>query len=136
MASDLRSLLMFQRGDAEEAMRFYADVFAGTIGDVQRFGAGEQGTEGKIKQARLTIAGRQLQFLDSPAVHGFDFTPSISLYVLCDTAEEIDAAFARLAEGGEVLMPLDNYGWSARFGWVKDRFGVSWQLDLAPARDA
>ena len=43
---------------------------------------------------------------------------------------DADDAFERLAEGGSVLMPLDNYGWSTRFGWVKDRFGFAWQLDV------
>jgi predicted 3-demethylubiquinone-9 3-methyltransferase (glyoxalase superfamily) len=136
MARDLKPLLMFQRGDAEEAMRFYADVFAGTISGIERFGPGEQGAEGKIKQATLTIAGRELQFLDSPPVHAFDFTPSVSLYVLCEDVEEIDSTFVRLAEGGQVLMPLDNYGWSTRFGWLKDRFGVAWQLDVARECDS
>lgn len=131
MPRDLKPLLMFQRGDAEEAMRFYADVFAGTIGAIERFEPGEQGAEGKVKQATLIIAGNELQFLDSPPVHAFDFTPSVSLYVLCEDVDEIETAFERLAEGGQVLMPLDNYGWSARFGWLKDRFGVAWQLDLA-----
>ena len=131
MARELKPLLMFQRGDAEEAMRFYADVFAGTIGAIERFGPGEQGAEGKVKEATLIIAGNELQFLDSPPVHAFDFTPSVSLYVLCEDVDEIETAFERLAEGGQVLMPLDNYGWSARFGWLKDRFGVAWQLDLA-----
>ncbi len=132
MPRELKPLLMFQRGDAEEAMRFYADVFGGTIGVVERFGAGEQGVEGTIKRATATIAGHELLLLDSPPVHAFDFTPSVSLYVLCEGPEEIEAAFSRLTEGGQVLMPLDDYGWSERFGWVKDRFGVAWQLDLSP----
>jgi predicted 3-demethylubiquinone-9 3-methyltransferase (glyoxalase superfamily) len=135
MPRDLKPLLVFQRGDAEDAMRFYADVFAGTIGDIKRFGPADQGAEGKIKQATLTIARRQLQFLDSPPVHSFDFTPSVSLCVSCEDVEEIDDAFERLAEGGSVLMPLDNYGWSTRFGWVKDRFGVAWQLDVPAETD-
>jgi uncharacterized glyoxalase superfamily protein PhnB len=52
--------------------------------------------------------------------------------VSSEDAEEVDAAFARPAEGGEVLMALDSYEWSPRFGWVKDRFGVAWQLDVIP----
>jgi uncharacterized glyoxalase superfamily protein PhnB len=43
---------------------------------------------------------------------------------------ELNRAFKRLAEGGEILMPLDNYGFSRKFGWTNDRFGVSWQLNL------
>ncbi|MNY59438.1 3-demethylubiquinone-9 3-methyltransferase [compost metagenome] len=51
------------------------------------------------------------------------------------TEAELERIFARLAEGGEVLMPIDDYGFSARFGWLNDRFGLSWQLNV-PAGDA
>ena len=49
---------------------------------------------------------------------------------LGDTAEELDAAFASLSADGRVYMPINNYGFSKRFGWCADRFGVSWQLNL------
>lgn len=62
--------------------------------------------------------------------HAFDFTPSMSLFVEMDDAQALDTAFARLSEGGNVLMPLDDYGFSPRFGWLVDRFGLSWQLSL------
>ena len=48
-----------------------------------------------------------------------------------DSAAELERVFAMLADGGQVLMPLDDYGFSKRFGWLNDRFGVSWQLNLA-----
>lgn len=48
----------------------------------------------------------------------------------CQDEAELDRAFARLSEGGQVLMPVGNYGFSSKFGWVSDRFGVSWQLNL------
>ena len=67
---------------------------------------------------------------DSPPVHDFTFTPSFSIFVDVASAEELDRLFAGLSEGGAVLMPLDEYGFSRRFGWVNDRFGVSWQLNL------
>lgn len=60
--------------------------------------------------------------------YGFSFTPSISLYVTCDTEEEIDRVFDRLAQEGSILMPLAAYPFSKKFGWVADRFGVTWQL--------
>jgi len=62
--------------------------------------------------------------------HQFTFTPSISLFVDCDSETELEELFSRLSAGGAVLMPLDNYGFSTRFGWVNDRFGLSWQLNL------
>ena len=49
----------------------------------------------------------------------------------CDSEEEINNAYTKLADGGELLMPLDRYPFSKKFGWVQDKFGVSWQLILA-----
>jgi predicted 3-demethylubiquinone-9 3-methyltransferase (glyoxalase superfamily) len=69
--------------------------------------------------------------IDSPAQHAFSFTPSFSLFVECASEEELDRMFAALLEGGQALMPLGNYGFSRKFGWLNDRFGVSWQLNLA-----
>lgn len=60
----------------------------------------------------------------------FTFTPSMSIFVDCENEAESNQAFQQLSEGGKVLMPLDNYGFSKKFGWVSDRFGVSWQLNL------
>jgi predicted 3-demethylubiquinone-9 3-methyltransferase (glyoxalase superfamily) len=73
---------------------------------------------------------QQVNCIDSPVKHAFTFTPSISLFVDCESEAEIDDLFSKLSAGGQVLMPLDNYGFSTRFGWVKDRFGPSWQLNL------
>ena len=54
----------------------------------------------------------------------------MSLWVDCDNSDEVQRLFERLSDGGFVFMPLDNYGFSTRFGWVSDRFGVTWQLNL------
>jgi predicted 3-demethylubiquinone-9 3-methyltransferase (glyoxalase superfamily) len=51
--------------------------------------------------------------------------------VECGSEAEIDGYFAALIQGGQAMMPLDNYGFSRRFGWLADRFGVSWQFNLA-----
>jgi predicted 3-demethylubiquinone-9 3-methyltransferase (glyoxalase superfamily) len=69
--------------------------------------------------------------IDSPVKHPFSFTPSMSLFVDCESEAELEAVFVQHSTGGSVLMPLDNYGFSTRFGWVNDRFGESWQLNLA-----
>jgi predicted 3-demethylubiquinone-9 3-methyltransferase (glyoxalase superfamily) len=58
------------------------------------------------------------------------FTPAVSIHIDCEDLQEIGRLFTALSETGEVLMPLDNYGFSEKFGWVSDRFGVSWQLNL------
>jgi predicted 3-demethylubiquinone-9 3-methyltransferase (glyoxalase superfamily) len=122
---------MFE-GTAEEAMNFYVSLFPDSeIGEIERYGPGDQGVEGSIKIAAFTLAGRDFICIDSPIKHEFSFTPSISLFVDCKDKMELEEAFSRLSSGGAILMPLDNYGFSARFGWVNDRFGVSWQLNLA-----
>ena len=68
--------------------------------------------------------------IDSTIQHAFTFTPSMSLFVRCDTEEDIDAVFAKLSQDGQILMPLGEYPFSPKFAWVSDKFGVSWQLSL------
>jgi predicted 3-demethylubiquinone-9 3-methyltransferase (glyoxalase superfamily) len=121
----LTPFLMFQNGDAEEAMTFYTGLFAD--GEVVSL---ERKPEGGIQLAVFSIAGQQVRCIDSPPVHEFGFTASVSLFVRCDSREELDKLWAGLVEGGSALMPLDDYGFGP-FGWTNDRFGVSWQLSLA-----
>jgi len=66
--------------------------------------------------------------IDSPSVHEFTFTPSISLFVDCESVEEIEKLYSALSKDGKEFMPLGEYGFSEKFGWCQDRFGVSWQL--------
>ncbi len=125
------TFLTFQKNDAEEAMNFYVEIFDDSeIIAVQRWGAGGPGTEGTIMNAVFTLKGQKFMCSDSPPIHDWDFTPAVSNYVECDHEEEIQRLFGRLSEKGKVAMPLDNYGFSTKFGWVIDRFGVSWQLNL------
>ena len=121
---------MFE-GVAEQAMNWYVLLIKNSrLVNVERYGAGETGSEGTIKRADFVLGGQTFICIDSPVKHGFTFTPSISIYVDCEDAAEIEYLFGELSAGGAVLMPLDNYGFSTRFGWVQDRFGVSWQLNL------
>jgi predicted 3-demethylubiquinone-9 3-methyltransferase (glyoxalase superfamily) len=69
--------------------------------------------------------------IDSNVKHQFSFTPSFSIYITCDTEEEINTLYQQLMDGGQALMPLGDYGFSKRFGWLNDRFGISWQLNLS-----
>jgi predicted 3-demethylubiquinone-9 3-methyltransferase (glyoxalase superfamily) len=122
--------LMFE-GRAEEALTFYA----GTIPDsrivsIDRWSADSPGREGEVLRAHAVIAGQPVMAHDSFINHGFTFTPSISFYVECADEAEIERLAATLSEGGAELMPLGDYGWSRRFGWFSDRFGISWQLNL------
>ena len=132
MARAVLPFLMFD-GVAEEAMKAYVSLFGDSeITHIERYGPGEPGAEGTIKRAEFTVSGQRLMCIDSPIKHDFGFTPSMSLFVECENEEELDHAFVQLSAEGTVLMPLGNYGFSAKFGWLNDRFGVSWQACLQP----
>lgn len=133
MARTAATVLMFD-GVAEEAMFFYCSIFRGAeIEDVSRYGPQDGPLEGKVRQARFRVGGHNLICFDSPVEHDFGFTPSTSLFVDCSSPAELEAAFSQLLQDGVELMPLGEYGGGTRFGWLTDRFGVSWQLSLAAA---
>ena len=126
---------MFE-GNAEEAMQLYTSLFAGSeILNITRYGPGESGDEGSVMLASFSLGGQEFLCIDSNIKHEFSFTPSTSLYVNCESEEEIDRLFHTLSEGGKVLMPLDRYPFSEKYAWINDRFGVSWQLTLAKEED-
>ena len=133
--TQIKTFLMFsgeRHGKAEEAINFYVARFRNSrIDSLRRHGPGEGESEGTVLMATFTLNGQQFMGMDSAAPHAFNFTPSVSLFVECETEEEIASLFESLAEAGQVLMALDKYGSSRRFGWLNDRFGVSWQLNLA-----
>jgi predicted 3-demethylubiquinone-9 3-methyltransferase (glyoxalase superfamily) len=126
--SSLAPCLMFvgdQLGRAQDAMDLYASALPGAeVLHVQRAEAGH------VEYARMRIAGAEVVLMDSPAPHRFGFTPAVSLFVDLDDEAAVDSAWAVLSERGAVLMPLQAYPFSPRFGWCNDRFGVSWQLRL------
>jgi predicted 3-demethylubiquinone-9 3-methyltransferase (glyoxalase superfamily) len=118
-----------QYGRAEEAMNFYVSVFDDArVLEIERFGAEE--AESGIQQARFLLAGREYIAMDSGYEHQFTFTPAMSLFVDCDDERQLDDAFATLSDGGTILMELQPYPFSPKFGWLQDRYGVSWQLNL------
>ena len=126
--------LMFcgpHKGQAEEAITLYVSLLKNSqIISIDRYGANEHEPEGTVRLARFTLAGREYMAIDSALEHNFTFTPAFSIFVTCDDAPELETLYETLDAGGAVLMPLDNYGFSRKFGWVNDRYGVSWQLNL------
>ncbi|ALX48509.1 VOC family protein [Lentibacillus amyloliquefaciens] len=123
--------LMFQDGKAEEAMNFYTSLIEDSaITSIVRYGADEGGEEGTVMQASFTLKGREFMCIDSVPIHNFNFTPSFSIFLTCESEEELDRLYEKFLEDGEALMPLDDYGFSKKFGWVNDRYGISWQLNL------
>lgn len=119
-------------GDASAALALYASIFSAfRVESIERYDPAAPGAEGLVKRADVSFAGHAIVVIDSPVKHAFTFTASTSLFVECENESELNSAFAKLSAGGQVFMPLDNYGFSSRFGWCSDRFGVSWQLNLA-----
>lgn len=113
-----------QAGRAEEAVRLYASVFeSSSVGEILRYGRGEgPEREGAIKHATFTLEGQTFGAMDSALGQEFTFNEAVSLMRLCQTQTEIDRFWASLtADGGQESM----------CGWLKDKFGVSWQI--APA---
>ena len=132
MTLSVSTHLMFY-GAASEAMELYQSLFDEfKIQEILPYGDSDGEMAGKIKIAKVKFADQDLILIDSPPVHDFAFTPAMSLFVDFDDTADLDHAFDVLSSRGVVFMPLDNYGFSPRFGWVQDRFGVSWQLNLKP----
>jgi len=124
--------------NAEEAAAFYTSLFADSyIGKTLLYS--EEGQEitgkapGSVMTVDFTVAGYRFTGLNGGPQ--FAFTPAISFYVTCETEGEIDTLWARVSEGGMALMPLAQYDWSEKYGWVQDRFGLTWQLALGQLAD-
>ncbi|MCY3885326.1 MAG: VOC family protein [Gammaproteobacteria bacterium] len=129
MSHIVTPFVMFQGKNAQEAIDFYVDVIPDSkVEEIQLWGDANPAFADEIMFATVTIGGQKVRFSDSPIEHAFDITPSISFFVECATEEEIEELATKLQEGGAVLMPMDSYGFSEKFTWVVDRFGVSWQL--------
>ena len=107
-------------GKAEEAINFYASVFPDSkLGRVLHYGKGEEpDQEGTIKHAGFTLAGREFAAMDSAHDHSFGFNEAVSFMVGCDTQQEIDYFWDSLSAVPE----------AEQCGWLKDKFGVSWQV--------
>lgn len=122
--------LMFQ-GHAEEAMNHYISIIEDSeITSITRYGPNQPGAEGSVMHATFSLKGQTFMCIDSNVKHDFTFTPSFSIYLTCESEAEIEKVYGALIDGGGAMMPLDNYGFSQKFGWLADKFGVSWQLNL------
>lgn len=104
-------------GNAEEAMNFYTAIFKNSrAGDVMRYGEAGPGPEGTVMSVTFQLEGQEFFALNGGPV--FKFSPAISFFVNCETQEEIDGFWAKLSEGGE----------TQQCGWLRDKFGVTWQI--------
>ena len=104
---------------AEEAMKFYTTIFKNSkIGNITRIGDEVPGPKGKVVTASFQLAGQEFMALNGGPVEGFKFNESISFFVNCETQSEVDELWEKLSAGGE----------EGQCGWLKDKFGVSWQI--------
>jgi len=104
-------------GKAEEAMNFYVSVFKNSkVVRVSRYGEAGPGPKGTVMSATFELDGQQFYALNGGPQ--FTFTPAISLFVNCETQQEVDELWDKLSEGGK----------KERCGWLKDKYGLSWQI--------
>ena len=130
MSTKITTFLMFN-GQALEAMNFYTSLFDNSEIKYKRlYQAGEAGKEGTVMSALFSLNGQDYMCVDSVAQHDFNFTPAISLFVHCASETEIDKLYNALSKDGKILMEMGNYGFSKKFGWLEDKYNVSWQLNL------
>lgn len=131
--------LMFE-GSARDAVEFYVRTFSPVVGDtaivsLDLYGPDGPGTPGTVAACTFTIAGQSIRAYDSFVHHAFSFTPAVSFFVELPTPQDVRTLAAALGTDGHELMPPDDYGFSALFAWVSDRWGVTWQLNAATAVD-
>lgn len=117
--------------EAEEAVGFYTSLFresrVGTISRYTETGTDIHGQEeGSVMTVEFEVEGQKFIALNGGPV--FSFTPAISFIVNSPTKEEVDELWEKLSAGGTALMPLGSYPFSERYGWIQDKYGVSWQL--------
>lgn len=113
--------------EAKEAAMFYTGLFDHS--KLLNVTVLENTPSGDAEMVSFELAGQQ--FMAISAGPYFKFNPSISFMVLCASAEEVKALGKALSEGGSELMPIGEYPFSKRYGWVQDRYGLSWQLMLS-----
>ena len=104
-------------GKAEEAMNFYTSIFKNSkVGRVTRYGEAGPGPKGTVMSATFQLEGQEFMALNGGPQ--FTFTPAISFFVNCETQQEVDELWEKLFEGGK----------KDRCGWLKDKYGLSWQI--------
>lgn len=111
------TFLWFEDGEAEEAANFYISIFKNSkITNIVRYGEAGPGPEGSVMWVTFQLEGQEFYALNGNPQ--FKFNEAISLFVNCDTQEEVDKLWDKISEGGMELGP----------GWVKDKFGLAWQI--------
>lgn len=132
MAATIIPHLWFD-GAAEKAAETYVALLPDSgIDTVSRYGKAGFEVHGQPEGQAMTVAfrvgGQKMLALNGGP--GFQPTPAVSYFLTCADTSVLDRAWAALGAGGQIRMPLDAYPWSPRYGWIDDRWGMSWQLAL------
>ena len=124
--------------EAEEAARFYTSVFPDSkMGHISYYG--KEGfeihgqPEGKVMSVNFNLCGQEFQGINGGPL--FKINPSLSYFVVCETEKETDNLWNTLVKGGSVLMPLEKQDWSEKYGWLQDKYGLTWQISLGKISD-
>lgn len=121
------------RGNAEEAMNFYANALGGNIAYIQRYGdspmPSDEDYKQKIMHGRFVFGDNLIMISDVFKGQEVSTNGNIQLSVDVAENEQLEEVFNKMAEGGKVTMPLQDTFWGARFGMLKDKFGVSWMFN-------
>jgi predicted 3-demethylubiquinone-9 3-methyltransferase (glyoxalase superfamily) len=110
-------------GNAEEAINFYTSIF-----DNSKINSFSRMPDGKVLTGSFQLNGQNFAAINGGSM--FQINPSISFYVACETVEEATSIWHKLIEGGSDMMTFDTYPWSEKYGWLKDRFGMTWQITV------
>ncbi|MBI4964535.1 MAG: VOC family protein [Desulfomonile tiedjei] len=110
--------------EAKEAARFYTSIFRES--KVSYAATIHNTPSGTVDVITIELSGQEFTLISAGPF--FKFTPAVSLLVACDTKEEVDALWHELSQGGSALMELGEYPFSEKYGWIQDRYGLSWQL--------
>ncbi len=123
VAQKITPTLLFantSHGRAEEAIHFYTSIFENsTITGILKYQAGESEPEGTVKHVMFNLLGQRFMAVDS-TLHSFSFNEAITIIINCQTQAEVGYYWDKLKEGGE----------EGPYNWLKDKFGVSWQVEL------
>jgi len=114
--------------EAKEAAEFYVAIF-GKGSKIKNLSKLDNTPSGSVDMVTFELLGREFQAISAGPL--FKFNPSVSFLVTCNTKDEVDALCEKLAQGGTMLMELGAYPFSERFGWVQDKYGLSWQIIYA-----
>jgi predicted 3-demethylubiquinone-9 3-methyltransferase (glyoxalase superfamily) len=138
MTNKLISNGLWFDSEAEEAALFYTSIFADShMGSIAKYG--KEGfeihgrPEGSVMVAEFDLSGEKFVAINGGPL--FTFNPSISYFAVCETIEETDQLWEKLLEGGKAIMPYQKYDWSEKYGWLTDRYGLSWQISYGKISD-